>query len=79
MNDKREALDRVSKILLERETIDADQFEALIDGKSEEEVFAEDEEPAKPAAPTPSPERAQREGARPMPRPRPGYASGDAS
>ncbi len=80
LTEKREALDRVSKILLERETIDADQFMALIDGKPESEVFADDdEEPAKPAEPAPQPERPQREGARPMPRPRPGYAGGDAS
>jgi len=79
LTEKREALNRVSKILLERETIDADQFMALLDGKPESEVFAEDEEPAKPAEPEPTPERPQREGARPMPRPRPGYASGDAS
>ena len=80
LTDKREALDRVSKILLDRETIDADQFIALIDGKPEAEVFADDdEEPAKPAEPAPAPERPQREGARPMPRPRPGYAGGDAS
>ena len=80
LTEKREALDRVSKVLLERETIDADQFIALIDGKPEAEVFADDdEEPAKPAEPAPAPERPQREGARPMPRPRPGYAGGDAS
>ncbi|HVC07427.1 MAG TPA: ATP-dependent zinc metalloprotease FtsH [Solirubrobacterales bacterium] len=79
LTDKREALDRVSKILLERETIDAEQFVALIDGKSEAEVFADEEETAKPAAPEAAPERPQREGARPMSRPRPGYASGDAS
>ena len=57
LTDKREELDRVSKILLERETIDADQFVALIDGKPEDEVFADDEEPAKPAEPAPAPER----------------------
>jgi cell division protease FtsH len=80
LTEKRDVLDRVSKILLERETIDAEQFMALLDGKSESEVFAEDdEESAKPTEPAPAPERPQREGARPMPRPRPGYAGGDAS
>jgi cell division protease FtsH len=79
LTEKRDALDRVSKILLERETIDAEQFMALLDGKPEGEVFAEDEESAEPAEPAPAPERPQREGARPMPRPRPGYAGGDAS
>jgi len=79
LNDKREELDKVSKILLERETIDAEQFVALLEGKSEDEVFVDEEEPAKPVEPAPEPERAQREGARPIPRPRPGYAGGDAS
>jgi cell division protease FtsH len=79
LNDNREELERISKLLLERETIDADQFVALLEGKSEEEVFADEEEPSKPAEPEPAPERAQREGARPSPRPRPGFAGGDAS
>ncbi|HEY2335003.1 MAG TPA: ATP-dependent zinc metalloprotease FtsH [Solirubrobacterales bacterium] len=79
LNDKREELDRISQILLERETIDAEQFVALLDGKPEEEVFVDEEEPAQPVEPAPEPERAQREGARPIPRPRPGYAGGDAS
>jgi cell division protease FtsH len=79
LTDKREELDRISKILLTRETIDAEQFVDLLAGKSEDEVFADDEEPAQPVEPAPEPERAQREGARPIPRPRPGYAGGDAS
>jgi cell division protease FtsH len=79
LTEKREELDRISTMLLERETIDAGQFVALLDGKLEDEVFADEEEPAKPAEPAPQPERPQREGARPMPRPRPGYAGGDAS
>jgi cell division protease FtsH len=79
LTEKREELDRISKMLLERETIDAEQFIALLDGRPEDEVFADDEEPAQPAEPAPEPERAQREGARPIPRPRPGYAGGDAS
>jgi cell division protease FtsH len=79
LNDRREELERISKILLERETIDAEQFVALLEGKPEEEIFVDEEEPSKPAEPAPQPERAQREGARPMPRPRPGYAGGDAS
>jgi len=79
LTEKREELDRISHILLERETIDAEQFVALLDGKPEDEVFADDEEPAHPAEPAPEPERPQRGGARPMPRPRPGYAGGDAS
>jgi cell division protease FtsH len=79
LTEHRDDLDTISKILLERETIDAEQFVDLLAGKSEDEVFADDEEPAQPVEPAPEPERAQREGARPMPRPRPGYAGGDAS
>ncbi len=79
LTDRRENLDTISKILLERETIDAEQFVALLAGKPVDEVFADDEEPAQPVEPAPEPERAQREGARPIPRPRPGYAGGDAS
>jgi cell division protease FtsH len=79
LNDKREELDTISKILLERETIDAEQFVALLEGKPEEEIFVDEEEPAKPVESAPEPEKAQREGARPIPRPRPGYAGGDAS
>jgi cell division protease FtsH len=79
LGERRDELDRVSKLLLERETIDADQFAALLEGKSADEVFAEDEEPAKPVETPPEPERPQREGARPNPHPRPGFAGGDAS
>jgi cell division protease FtsH len=79
LTDNRDNLDTISKILLKRETIDAEQFIALLDGRSEDEVFVDDEESAQPVEPAPEPERAQREGARPIPRPRPGYAGGDAS
>ncbi len=77
LNDNRRELDRISNVLLERETIDADQFVALLEGKPEDEVFVDDEEQA--AEPAPEPERAQREGPVAQPRPRPGFAGGDAS
>ncbi len=79
LTEKREELDRISNILLVRETIDAEQFVALLDGKPEDEVFVDEEEPAEQVEPAPEPEKAQREGARPITRPRPGYAGGDAS
>jgi cell division protease FtsH len=79
LTERRKELDRVSGILIERETIDAEQFVALLEGKAEEEVFADEEEAAKPVEPAPQPERPQRKGARPAPRPRPGFAGGDAS
>jgi len=77
--ERREALERISKILLERETIDAEQFAKLLEGAAEEDVFGvEDEEPESPE-PEPEPERsAGREGPRPVPQPRPGFAGGGA-
>ncbi|HZK15673.1 MAG TPA: ATP-dependent zinc metalloprotease FtsH [Solirubrobacterales bacterium] len=78
LNDKRSELETISSILIERETIDAEQFVALLEGKGEDEVFVDEEDEA-PAEPAPEPEPAQREGARPSPRPRPGFAGGDAS
>jgi cell division protease FtsH len=79
LNDKRGELDTISKILLDRETIDAEQFVALLDGKPESEIFVDEEEPSQPVEPAAEPEKAAREGARPNPRPRPGFAGGDAS
>ena len=78
--ERREALERISKILLERETIDAEQFVKLLEGMSEEDVFGvEDESELEPAEPEPEPEKsAGREGPRPVPQPRPGFAGGSA-
>ena len=81
LSDNRDELDRVSKILLERETIDADEFAALLEGRSEEEVFGVDVEEEPPAAPDAEPEVEKgsgREGARPITPPRPGFAGGAA-
>ncbi len=75
LTDRREALDRISKVLLERETIEAKEFERLLAGESDEDVFgAADSEPEKPEPPEiePEPSKPGREGPRPMPRPRPG-------
>jgi cell division protease FtsH len=73
--ERREGLDRISKILLERETIDAEQFMKLLEGGSEEQVFGEpEEEPTAPEAPPEPEKKAGREGPRPVPRPRPGFA-----
>jgi cell division protease FtsH len=77
LTEHRDAIDRISKMLLERETIDSEQFEQLLAGKSEDEVFGTEEEPQEPQPP-PEPEKPQREGPRPVPRPRPGLAGGTA-
>ncbi len=78
--DRREALDRISKTLLERETIDAEEFTKLLEGASASEVFGDPEEEERvPEPPEAEPERKPgREGPRPVPRPRPGLAGGTA-
>ena len=79
LGEHREQIDRISKLLLERETIDAEEFAKLLAGAPEEEVFGSDE--GEPAEPEPEPEAEKgtgREGPRPVPRPRPGFAGGSA-
>ncbi len=81
LSERREDLDRVSKILLERETIDAKEFVALLEGQTEEEVFGSDDEESGAPATSEEPEAeaeksASREGPRPSPRPRPGFGGG---
>jgi cell division protease FtsH len=61
-------LHRISLILIERETIDKDQFERLLAGDSEAAVF-EDEAPA--PATTPEPEGDKKRKPEPKPRPFP--------
>ncbi|HKH22553.1 MAG TPA: ATP-dependent zinc metalloprotease FtsH, partial [Solirubrobacterales bacterium] len=48
LSEHREQLDTISKILLDRETIEAEEFIALLEGKPEDEVFADEEEAAPP-------------------------------
>jgi cell division protease FtsH len=71
LGDHREALDRLSKVLLERETIEAKEFERLLAGETAEDIFGSAEEPEEPKAPEiqPEPEKPGREGPRPLPRP----------
>jgi cell division protease FtsH len=80
LNERRDELESLTQILLDRETIDAKEFVALLEGKPADEVVVDEEEPpSAPAEPAREPEKAAREGARPNPRPRPGFAGGDAS
>ncbi len=65
-----EDLHRLSAILIERETIDKDQFERLLAGESEEDVFAEETPPAVPEKPVD--ERRKRPTLQPKPFPLPG-------
>jgi cell division protease FtsH len=59
--DKRELLDRISRILMVRETIEASEFQALVDGVAEEEVFrARDEKRDREGGKEPTPQRPPR-------------------
>ncbi|HET9121032.1 MAG TPA: ATP-dependent zinc metalloprotease FtsH [Solirubrobacterales bacterium] len=78
LSEHREQLDTISRILLERETIEADEFIALLEGKPESEVFVDEEEAKPPEAPAVEEKGTAREGARPRPHPRPGLAGGGA-
>ena len=77
--EHREALTTISELLLKRETIESQEFEALLAGKTAEEVFGPDETPTD----TGSPERpelpsAADRAAGKLGLPRPGLAGGAA-
>ena len=68
--EKREMLDRISKILIVRETIEAIEFQRLVDGLPEDEVFRErDEKAASRQVPPPEPEKRERAKQPPVPKP----------
>jgi len=77
LTEHRSDLEKISQILVKRETIEKEEFLALLDGKSEEEVFPEEPEvkPELPAPPAPA-GRPEREVPRAFPRP--GLAGGTA-
>jgi cell division protease FtsH len=66
-------LHKISELLIERETIDKDQFERLLAGESVETVFPEPE--VKEPDPEPEPERKPRTEPQPRPFPIPGALS----
>ncbi|MGH2904315.1 MAG: ATP-dependent zinc metalloprotease FtsH, partial [Solirubrobacteraceae bacterium] len=70
-------LANISTVLVKRETIEKEEFIALLAGKSEEEVFGADEpsKPELPAPPTAADRATEREPA-PRATPRPGLAGG---
>jgi cell division protease FtsH len=74
----RDKLDTISEILVKRETLEREEFEALLEGKSEEEVFGNEEVPAGPSLPAPPEPSRRRERDAPRPLPRPGLAGGTA-
>jgi cell division protease FtsH len=63
-------LHQLAAILIERETIDKDQFERLLAGESEESVFPAEETPTL----EPEPEADKKPKLKPQPRPIPGAA-----
>jgi cell division protease FtsH len=65
-----EQLNRISLVLIERETIDKDQFERLLAGEDESTVFPESE--AAPETPAPAEEPRRERQPRPRPFPLPG-------
>jgi cell division protease FtsH len=71
LTENRDKLETISLLLLKRETIDAEQFAALMNGKCEEEVFGAEEEPPAALPADTAPERP----ALPRPLPRPGLAA----
>ncbi len=73
----RDSLTKLSEVLIKRETIEKEQFEALLEGETEEQVFGSEAPPPPelPVPPTPA-DRAGRELPRPLPRP--GLAGGTA-
>jgi cell division protease FtsH len=77
LTEHQQDLAKISEILVKRETIEKEEFQALLDGKDELEVFGAEEPPAPevPIPPTPA-DRTGREAPRPLPRP--GLAGGTA-
>jgi cell division protease FtsH len=67
LTERMEELHGISQLLIERETIDKDQFERLLAGEPEESVFAD----PTPPEPEPPPEQERRPQIEPKPRPFP--------
>src|ERR1039457_806283 len=78
LTERRASLEKLSEVLIKRETIEKAQFEALLAGQSEEDVFGAEAPapPDVPVVPGPPVERAGRDAPRPLPRP--GLAGGTA-
>jgi len=78
LSEHRDDLTKISEILVKRETIEKEEFIALLAGKNEAEVFGADD-PISPELPPAAPSPAERSGREaPRPLPRPGLAGGTA-
>jgi cell division protease FtsH len=74
LSNYRESLNTTAEILLRRETIEADQFQRLLNGESELSIFGPDEEPERqepPQAPAQPAFEPRRPGLPPFPKPGP--------
>jgi cell division protease FtsH len=80
LGEHRAQLESISELLLKRETIEREQFVALLDGRTEEDVFGPDEPPSRTSTPEATEPGALPAGKGPAPRPlpRPGLAGGAA-
>jgi cell division protease FtsH len=67
LTEHMDVLHQISAILIERETIDRDQFERLLAGEAEESVFPDEA----PDAPEPKPSEDKKRAPQPKPRPFP--------
>jgi cell division protease FtsH len=72
LREHMDELHLLSALLIERETIDKNQFERLLQGEPEESVFADETPAAGESEPEPEPEK--KPAIRPQPRPLPGAA-----
>src|SRR3984885_14138105 len=74
LSEHRAALEKLSEVLIKRETIEKAQFEALLDGSTEEEVFGSEAPPPPEVPAITSGTPAERAPGRDAPRPLPGLA-----
>ncbi len=76
LTERQGSLEKLAEILIKRETIEREQFEALLEGQTESEVFGSEAPPPPevPIPPAPSAERG-RSSDLPRPLPRPGFAA----
>jgi cell division protease FtsH len=69
LREHMEELHRISQILIERETIDAEQFERLLAGEEEASVFPEEKPALEAPQPAEEPRRERQPRLRPLPLP----------
>jgi cell division protease FtsH len=76
LTEHKQDLTKISGILVKRETLEKQEFQALLDGKTETEVFGSEEPPAAELSSSSPPAHTDRPTPRPLPRP--GLAGGTA-